>query len=673
VDGPTQRPGFDREGRRPSSSVADKGRPGRPQLIRRFYVLWGLLLIGLWVSTAYLSSRLQIPDPLESRWLLVAQIDSVITVASYLPILLLLSFFNSERQRAQEAALTEAQHNGWKEQFQADIGEWYERVFDERRYPIPATLVLLTFLAGWIFVFFHDGAAIDRLLLERSGMNGLVREIANGPAVSYGFLGSYFFAIWFLFKRYISGDLGPGAFLHVSVRTWLVVILVLVVAELMGQAPLSVTGDSMRAVIAATAFVGALVPSALLAIIWDVATGVGHRIRGKPDVEISLTTLSGMNVWKAARLVEEGIDNVQNLAMDQPTRLFVVTREGGLRILDWIDQAILLNAATPDVRRGLADLGIRTAYDLFVAFRSDGLVRLTSLPGEANVYEVDLPTSVQFPDVKLQVLRYVALGIFHHPTFENIRRMRDQALRAATDRFVPTTLMPEAPIVDRFPPATAPAIVVPEETSRPPGDGLLIVHAGSLGPAATGVLIAPDLALTTVDVTSSAVSFEPATGGRRAGDQDGKDKTLVSGQLLVEDPESRLALYRLATPLPGPVRISDRPLAPGERVQKRSAMSGAREGPVDSMLAWISIQDGPAKVILKDALMLKIPSTTGDAGAPLFDASGDLVGISIAGAVDYTIAVPSSRIPKAPDPPTPRRRPKLPTRTRSSGAGAGNP
>ena len=72
-----------------------------------------------------------------------------------------------------------------------------------------------------MFVFFHDGAAVDRLLATQSGMNGLVQEIANGPAVSYGFLGSYFFAIWFLFKRYISGDLGPGAFLHVSVRAWL--------------------------------------------------------------------------------------------------------------------------------------------------------------------------------------------------------------------------------------------------------------------------------------------------------------------------------------------------------------------------------------------------------------------------------------------------------------------
>ena len=659
-----QLPVADRAPRRAVQPAAPGSRPAGRRLIRSFYLLWGFLLVGLWVSTAYLSSRLNIPDPLESRWLVVAQIDSVITVASYLPILLLLSFFNSERLRAQEAALTEAQHNGWKEQFQADIGEWYERVFDERRYPIPATLALLTFLAGWMFVFFHDGAAVDRLLATRSGMNGLVQEIANGPAVSYGFLGSYFFAIWFLFKRYISGDLGPGAFLHVSVRTWLVAILVLVVAEVMGQGSVGVTESAMPAVIAATAFVGALVPSALLTIIWDVALGVGNRIRGQPDVEVSLTSLSGMNAWKAARLVEEGIDNVQNLAMDQPSRLFVVTREGGLRILDWIDQAILYNAATPEVRAGLKELGVRTAYDLFLAFRAHGLVAVTSAAGDPTAYQVDLPTEEAFPGMKLQALRYVALGIFHHPNFENIRRMREQALRTATDRFVAKTLMPDAPMTEGVPKLdvpTAAAVIASDLTTQ----GVLIVHAGELGPAATGVLLGPTLALTTVDVGSTAVSFEPVAGRRRADDHRAEG-AIVPGQLLAADPESRLALYRLEKPITGAIAISNRALVPGERVRSYGALSGIHEGAVDSLLAWVAIEEGPAKVTVKDVVLVTIPSAMGDAGAPLFGADGALVAISIAGTSEYTIAVPATRIPAVPPEPSPRlRRPQMPTRSRS--------
>jgi hypothetical protein len=653
--------------------VASAGRPAGRGLIRAFYLLWAILLIGLWASTFYLSSRLEIPDPIWARWLVVAQIDSVITVASFLPILLLLSFFNSERLRAQEAALTEAQHNGWKEQFQADISEWYERVFDERRYPIPATLALLTFLAGWMFVFFHDGAAIDRLLADRSGLNGLVLAITNGPPVSYGFLGSYFFAIWFLFKRYISGDLGPGAFLHVSVRTWLVAILVLVVAKLMGEAPLGAASAAMSPVIAATAFVGALVPSALLTIIWDVATGVGSRIRGQPDVEVSLTSLTGMNAWKAARLVEEGIDNVQNLAMDQPSRLFVVTREGGLRILDWIDQAILVNAATPEVRLGLKELGIRTAYDLYLALQAHDLVRKTNAPDEPAAYRVDLPTEDAFPGVNLRPLRYVALGILHHPNFENIRRMREQALRTATDRFVAKTLMPETPLMAGLRQGPGPVgAAAPEAVSRAPREGVLVVHAGGMGPAATGVLVAPDLALTTVDVASVTVSFEPLPDRRETGDQGEGETTIVPGQLIAQDPESRLALYRLAQPMTQPVTVSDRQLKPGERVWRCSAMSGVREGMVESVLAWVAIEDGPAKLTIKDAVMVNIPSAPGDAGAPIFDAGGALVAISIAGASDYTIAVPAARIPTATDSGSGprRRRPRTPVGSGNGRSGA---
>jgi predicted flap endonuclease-1-like 5' DNA nuclease len=77
--------------------------------------------------------------------------------------------------------------------------------------------------------------------------------------------------------------------------------------------------------------------------------------------ETPLTDLQGMNPWNAARLNEEGIDNVQNLATEGPSRLIVVTTEGGLRILDWIDQAILFSAVGKKLRDDLAEQGITTS------------------------------------------------------------------------------------------------------------------------------------------------------------------------------------------------------------------------------------------------------------------------------------------------------------------------
>jgi len=87
--------------------------------------------------------------------------------------------------------------------------------------------------------------------------------------------------------------------------------------------------------------------------------GIGRLFGLTP--ETPLTDLQGMNPWNAARLNEEGIDNVQNLATEDPSRLIVVTTEGELRILDWIDQATLFSAVGKKLRDDLAEQGINTS------------------------------------------------------------------------------------------------------------------------------------------------------------------------------------------------------------------------------------------------------------------------------------------------------------------------
>lgn len=410
-----------------SAEVARRPTRRRGGTLRLYYVGWTGLFVILWLTLLYLSAGLAGPDEPDKYWIVVFPILSVITVASSLPILLLVSFFHSERNRALDSALTDAEHNGWDADVRHDILDWYERVFDERRYPMPATLALLTFVFGWLLVFFHSGPLVNQLL--SGGLADLFSKIGEGPPLVFGFLGSYFFGIWFLFQRYISGDLGPSAYLHVAVRTWVVIILVTVVDALIDR-----SADGVPVPIEAIAFVGALVPSALLAIIWGVATSAGRWMRRDPENEVPITAIQGMNAWKAARLAEEGIENVQNLAMEPPSRLIVTTREGGLRILDWIDQAILYNAATPEVRKGLAKVGIRTAYDLMLALKTLDLIEVRHPKFGAPVYEVALPPADAFADIPHEALRYVAAGVLHHPNFENVQRMREQARLHAFER-----------------------------------------------------------------------------------------------------------------------------------------------------------------------------------------------------------------------------------------------
>jgi hypothetical protein len=83
-------------------------------------------------------------------------------------------------------------------------------------------------------------------------------------------------------------------------------------------------------------------------------------------------------VWHETRLEEEDIENVQNMATADIVDLLVDTRIPAGRVIDWIDQAILLTQLGPDeatnsdpssARRILARHGIRTASSLLkVAF-----------------------------------------------------------------------------------------------------------------------------------------------------------------------------------------------------------------------------------------------------------------------------------------------------------------
>jgi hypothetical protein len=611
--------------------------------IRLAYLLWWLLLFGLVGSLLYLSGNLETNPPTtrEQRWLPALQIAGVIAVMAYLPILLLHSFFRSERERAQLAAMSEAETNGWTTEFQGQINEWYGRVFDKRRYPIPVTLALITFIAAWTFMFFHDGPAIEKLMVDGVGMNGLAEQIATGPPLSYGFLGAYFFAVSFLFRRYMSGDMGPGAFLHVAVRTWLVAILTIVFARLVDVSAVETaeSGETAKAVISAAAFTGAFTPSALLNKIRDLAQGV-LSIGDDARPEVPLTVLDGINPWKAARLAEEGIDNVQNLAMDQPSRLFVVTREGSLRVLDWMDQAILYNAATDEIRVQLGALGIKRASDVFLALRANELVTPVRGADGTVTYEVEPLVPDAFPGMDATALRYVAVSIVNHPSFENIRQMREQALRTAAGRF----------------PVATQAMSLRESTAATSllRDGLhpsvLLVERVSTGPAASAVVIDDRLALTTLDVESDGIAFRTAAAPGTV------PRLPVAGRLVASDAGTHLGLYRLAEALGSPASVAAADPVIGDVLTKESHISGAHTGAVDGIVEFMDVVSGRGNLRLTNLLRVSIPSASGDAGAPLFNASGELAAVLVAGSPESTVAVPISRIPRLPRERRPRRR-----------------
>jgi len=84
-----------------------------------------------------------------------------------------------------------------------------------------------------------------------------------------------------------------------------------------------------------------------------------------------LSELDGLNIWYESRFLEEGIEDMQNLATANLVDVMLNTRIPINRLVDWIDQSLLyLHLGKKDTdygkraREKLRSLGVRTATDL---------------------------------------------------------------------------------------------------------------------------------------------------------------------------------------------------------------------------------------------------------------------------------------------------------------------
>jgi len=212
--------------------------------------------------------------------------------------------------------------------------------------------------------------------------------VPSASAIGFGFLGTYFFALNFVFRRYVRADLGPKAYTHLSMRVLVGMILVWVV----GQIPTLVNGaDGVTAPWLVSAFFIGIFPEWALTIIREYVT----RIFGQQPLptlldDLPLNKLRGITVYDRARLLEEGIENIENLAHHNIVELMIQTRIPTARLVDLVDQAILLlhlqqspnlpvdraggDASAQDTRRSELDVlqgfGVRTASCLERAYKA---------------------------------------------------------------------------------------------------------------------------------------------------------------------------------------------------------------------------------------------------------------------------------------------------------------
>lgn len=193
--------------------------------------------------------------------------------------------------------------------------------------------------------------------------------------IIYGALGAYFFTLSLLFRRYVRADLGAKAYTHVAVRQLLTVILVWVIS--VPTALWANLSDTGRAALLVFSFLVGIVPETALALLQDFLRNQKLLTDRIPSLreDLPLNNLEGVTLYDQARLLEEGIENIENLAHHNLLDLMLRTRLPTSRLTDLVDQAILYlhfhePQAAGDPKAGdlalttLRRYGIRTATDL---------------------------------------------------------------------------------------------------------------------------------------------------------------------------------------------------------------------------------------------------------------------------------------------------------------------
>ncbi len=164
-----------------------------------------------------------------------------------------------------------------------------------------------------------------------------------------GFLGAYVYSIQELLRRYNTFDLQPQTYASILVRMLVSIILVYVASSalmaLRGAPPAANASDLSAGYTAIwtpaiVAFIIGAFPSRGIQWFGRIADRVlGSGSGGATSLPIE--NLDGISVWHAARLQQIGIDDAQNLAHADISKLLLTTQFDPQVIVNWIDQAML--------------------------------------------------------------------------------------------------------------------------------------------------------------------------------------------------------------------------------------------------------------------------------------------------------------------------------------------
>jgi hypothetical protein len=137
----------------------------------------------------------------------------------------------------------------------------------------------------------------------------------SASPVSMAFLGAYFFSLQFIFRRSVQRDLRGSAYAAVAIR---------IVVSVIGICVL-VTIDDVFGFSPAGLLLAGFVLGVFPRVLWQILDSVFRRMVGRfalPSMrsDLPISDLDGLTVWHEARLEEEDVENLPNMARSTSSR-----------------------------------------------------------------------------------------------------------------------------------------------------------------------------------------------------------------------------------------------------------------------------------------------------------------------------------------------------------------
>jgi hypothetical protein len=270
------------------------------------------------------------------------------------------------------------------------------------QYLVPLTYIFTVMMALYamthpavISLGWWDGLLETIINVFNLPEGGIRADIVTGRFMFWCWLGAYIHAVDRTIRHYLAQDLSPNVYIFAARRfIWAFIVGAIVglgVGSLGQTAGLGFDQNLLSVYI--VCFGIGLFPER--GIHW-ISSTVNRVLNQKEQREQKpLSLIDGIGAWQEGRLDQEGISNVQNLAMANLLALVVKTPFDVGQVVHWVDQAILITEVSPAQLEKFKRVGLETASNVLRAAGSPELCEACKL-GEGEMKLIELTLRAHF-------------------------------------------------------------------------------------------------------------------------------------------------------------------------------------------------------------------------------------------------------------------------------------